>query len=126
MDNDEVYIKGFGEKYKISKNGYVKSCARKEEIILVPSISRRGYERVTLYSTENGKKEYPIHRLVALHFCEGYRSDLQVNHINEIKTDNRACNLEWVTGLQNARHGTGNMRRGLTNKISQLNRKGID
>ena len=42
-----------------------------------------------------------VHRLVAYAFCEGYEPGMQVNHINEVKTDNRASNLEWVTASYN-------------------------
>lgn len=44
------------------------------------------------------------HSLVARAFVKGYRSGLQVNHKNGIKTDNRSINLEWCTGAQNVQH----------------------
>lgn len=35
---------------------------------------------------------------------------MEVNHINENRTDNRAENLEWVTRKQNSNHGHHNER----------------
>ena len=50
------------------------------------------------------KKRYFIHRLVAIHFCEGYSEELVVNHIDGNKNNNKATNLEWVTRSENDKH----------------------
>ncbi len=42
-----------------------------------------------------------VHRLVALVFCEGFSPGLVVDHINGIRGDNRAVNLQWVTNSKN-------------------------
>lgn len=46
---------------------------------------------------------YRTHRLVACAFCGDGSPALEVDHINENKMDNRACNLEWVTKDENLR-----------------------
>lgn len=83
--------------YAVSNLGNVKSLgndkARKEKM-LSPRINKCGYLRVSL--CKNGEaKTYLIHRLVAEAFIPNPLGLPQVNHINEIKTDNRAENLEW-------------------------------
>jgi len=53
--------------------------------------------------TCNWKREtLKIHRLVALTFLSVH--NLQVNHKNWIKNDNRLCNLEYVTASDNIKH----------------------
>ena len=47
---------------------------------------------------------YSAHRLVAFAFVAGASADLQVNHKNCDRTDNRAENLEWVTCGENHKH----------------------
>lgn len=60
---------------------------------------RRGYNTIHI-----GKKNVPIHRLVATAFIPNPEHKQTVNHINGIKTDNRVENLEWCTVKENNQH----------------------
>lgn len=54
---------------------------------------------------KNGTRRYKnIHIAVAESFVENTYHKPFVNHINGIKNDNRAINLEWVTAKENTRH----------------------
>lgn len=64
--------------------------------ILSPCPDKDGYERVIL--AKRGKNKYTnVHRLVAAAFLENKHNYPVVNHLNEIKNDNRASNLEWCS-----------------------------
>ena len=55
---------------------------------------------------------YYLHRVVWESVTsEQIQSDMQINHRNEIKTDNTISNLELVSPKQNINYGTGNERR---------------
>lgn len=100
-------IQGFEGRYQISNMGRVRSLDRwtnnerpcfLKGRMLNPSMNKgKGYLRVSLSDGSRNYTHYEVHRLVALHFVPGYKPGLIVNHINEIKTDNRASNLEWCT-----------------------------
>ena len=59
-----------------------------------------------------------------------FGSDIAIHHINENKTDNRACNLEWCTRTGNNNHGTRNERaaksiaKALSKPVGQYTRDG--
>lgn len=93
-------IQGYEGYYQISSEGNVRNV--KTNQILIGDTNNIGYRRVTLYSPT--KKRFFIHRLVALHFCEGYKKNLVVNHKDGNKLNNNYQNLEWVTRSQNDLH----------------------
>lgn len=72
---------------------------------IATTLNARGYRKIALTFR---KTQYKLlhHRLVASLFIPDIRDtrDLQVNHINNISTDNRVSNLEWVTQKENLKH----------------------
>lgn len=97
-------IEGYEGYYQISSDGRVKSLISNK--ILIGDTNNLGYKRVTLYTPI--KKRFFIHRLVALHFCDGYAENLIVNHKDGNKQNNKAENLEWITHSQNDLHAFQN------------------
>lgn len=106
-------ISGFKNNYECSSFGRIR---RKERVgylhnkkRLIPSIiikqtvSSAGYYRCNLFYS-NIKKHYLVHRIVAKLFIDNPLNKSEVNHINGIKTDNRAENLQWVTHKENIAH----------------------
>lgn len=88
-------------KYVISNYGRLKNTINGKEIS--QRDDRYGYPKVSLY-TRGIKNTRNIHRLVAKEFVEGFDPNLQVNHINGNKHDNRSVNLEWVSAAENISH----------------------
>lgn len=83
-------IDGYKGLYQISNLGRVKSL--RQNRIMKPSSNEKGYLRVGL--TKN--KEYKtvkVHRLVAIAFISNPHNKSEINHINNIRNDNRAGNF---------------------------------
>ena len=107
MEEEFKVIKGY-EDYKVSNMGYIISYKNKNEPrILKPRLNRRGYGQVNLL--KNGKAYMVfVHRIVAEYFVPNPHNYLEVNHIDECKTNNRADNLEWCTRTYNVNYGSRN------------------
>lgn len=80
--------------YKISNMGNVVGVKRGR--IVSPAISKSGYLSIYLWDRGNKRKRAArVHRLVMEVFVG--KSDLSVDHINGIKTDNRLSNLQYLS-----------------------------
>lgn len=110
-------IEGYEGIYQVSNLGRVKRVTTGR--ILKSYKDRGGYLRVDL--CKSGKrKNHKIHRLVAQAFIPNPDNKLQVNHIDENKTNNSVDNLEWVTAKENCNHGTHNERSSRTRSIPMI------
>lgn len=84
--------------YEISSEGRVRNI--KTQRVLKLEVINTGYLRVQMQ-----ENRYFVHRLVAMAFCDGRSQEKNiVNHINCIRDDNRAENLEWVTHSYNIKY----------------------
>ncbi len=92
-------IQGF-ENYFVSDLGRVK---RNDKQILKEETTNQKYKRV-VFSKNGVVYKKSVHRLVALYFVPNPENKPFVNHINGIKSDNRAINLEWCTQSENQIH----------------------
>lgn len=84
--------------YKVSSRGRVTTiCGR----VRAPKPGPKGY--VTVGITNDGQTTLRlVHRLVAEAFLPNLEGKPMVNHINGLRADNRATNLEWATAQENA------------------------
>lgn len=89
--------------YQVSDFGNVKSFKGINERLLKKRLIKTGYFSVVL-SKDNKRKEISIHQLVAITFLNhkpNGTSYLVVDHINNIKTDNRLENLQLISNRKN-------------------------
>ena len=88
-------------------------CTRNvKEKIRKPRPTHNGYLRIGLTNREGNRKWFTVHRLVAFMFLEYPNIPLdqtpQINHKDEVKTNNRVDNLEWLTAKDNCNYGNRN------------------
>lgn len=96
-------IQGYEGFYEISDRGRVFSLKRKIFLKHHPGWNRE-YLQFVLRKRMEPQQSATVHRLVARHFLETFREELQVNHKNGNKKDNRLENLEMVTAEENMKH----------------------
>jgi hypothetical protein len=110
---------------KVRSNGFGRSRNRRPRT-MSPGLTGSGYRSV-IFSINGAKTWRMVHRLVASAFVPNADQKEQVNHINGVKTDNRAENLEWVTPAENTRHsirtGLARSQHGEGNRMAKLTAK---
>ena len=99
--------KGYEGLYAVSTDGQIWS--RRTQKLMHPALTN-GYWRLELYDINRKKVRVYVHRLIAETFIPNPENKPTVNHINEIKTDNRVENLEWATYHEQNVHGTRTAR----------------
>lgn len=87
--------------YCISNKGRILKKSNKR--ILTPSRKPNGYMQINLITGDGRRKKEYVHRLVAITFIPNKNKYPQVNHIDGIRDNNSASNLEWVTAHENVR-----------------------
>ena len=109
-------VVGYEGLYEVSSYGrvrsvdrYVKTCYGSYRLhkgkVLSPGIRPDGYLVVSLQY-----KMFRVHRLVAQAFIPNPDNLPQVNHKNEVKSDNCVDNLEWCDATYNNNYGTARIR----------------
>lgn len=112
-------IPGFGDKYEVSNLGGVRTTPfvarythwrtgaehfrQTKSKPVAQQKQNAGYMLVHLWH-EDKRKACTVHRLVAHAFCEGFFEGADVNHIDGVKTNNLAANLEWLSRSDNHYH----------------------
>ena len=132
-------IAGYEGYYQVSNLGEIRSLTR-----LVPTrregftankyngryirqkLSRHGYYDVSLMK-DCKRKTFRVHRLVAIAFVpnDDPINKTQINHIDEVKTNNKATNLEWCDAKYNCNYGTRNERMGKNVSVSLKRNKSM-
>ena len=119
-------IDGYEGWYQVSNMGRIKSIdrwikynsyVRKGSVRLqkgqIIKASPRGLYLICHLKKNNTSKLVKYHRIVCDTFHPNINKLPVINHINEIKTDNRADNLEWCTRKYNANWGTSRLRQSI-------------
>lgn len=135
MSEVEIWrnIPGYENIYQASNLGNIKSIPRRihiptrnfyrdqQEIILTYNPNSKRYPKVSLYKNREVEIR-TIHTIVGLLFVPNPKNLPFLNHINGIKTDPRACNLEWCSHLENMQHAfkTGLVPNGERNHKAKL------
>lgn len=124
-------VKGYEGLYQVSNLGNVKSLdkyvnGRNSKRLVKGRIlslfdDKDGYKLVNLYKNKK-IKQFRVHILVAQAFIPNPNNLPQVNHKNEIKSDNFATNLEWITLIDNCNYGTRNEK--IRKKVNQYDIQG--
>src|ERR1035437_657713 len=110
-----VWKEIYDGRYAVSSEGEIKRifCERRIDQhrvgkILKPTVSHKGYERVTICHSSGKKSNVSIHTVVAKEFLGERPFGKQINHKDANKRNNRPSNLEYVTPLENTTHSYAN------------------
>jgi hypothetical protein len=106
-----IAIEGFDGEFEVSDEGRIRSNRKTKSgiktNILKPAVNHKGYLIIRTHYKRK-RVTFRIHREVAKAFIPNPDNKPQVNHRNGNKLKNQSSNLEWSTGLENAKHAMDN------------------
>lgn len=104
-------VPGYDKYYEVSNMGRVRSLQsrtargkgvyKKTKILTPRTCGREGKYLSVVLCSDNDRKTYQVHRLVALVFIPNPKNLEQIDHINRDTKDNRVENLRWVSQSEN-------------------------
>ena len=103
-DEQWIAIDSTDQVYLVSNKGRVKSLSGYEAIILKPTITKNGYERLDII--QEGKRSTKlVHCLVAAAFLPvpDQIEGIQIHHKDFNKLNNRADNLQYLSSQQHTK-----------------------
>jgi len=98
-------------KYDCSNMGNIRTHnwkGSKQTKVMKPAYDGSGYLRTVLIRDDGKYHTIKVHRIVGQTWVSNPHNKPEINHINGIKDDNRAENLEWVTRQENNAHAQEN------------------
>lgn len=116
-------------KYEVFEDGRIWSYSRKR--FLKPAKDRGGYYYLHLSDNNGDIKNYQVHRVVYEAIKGQILEGMQVNHIDEDKSNNSISNLNLMTPKENTNWGTRTARatekltNGVTSKKVAAYRDGV-
>lgn len=127
VGKEEIWkdVVGFEGRYQVSNLGNVRSLnwenTHTVKLLSKNIMKKSGYVYVNFHVRPASTKHCLVHRLVAEAFIPNPNNLPQVNHINEIKLDNRVENLEWCTEKYNINYGEGHKKatKGIINTVGR-------
>ena len=95
-------IINYEDTYQISNYGNVRN--KNTGRILKNCVSKRDNYNYLSLCKDGKRKDFKIHRLVALHFIENNNNKEFIDHIDNNKQNNIITNLRWATSQENNRN----------------------
>lgn len=95
--------------YAITNDGRVwwywkTTWTNRDWIWLKPTTMKGWYKHIVLSKKWEKMKWFLVHRLVAIAFIPNQNNKPFVNHIDSVRDNNLADNLEWCTAKENTKH----------------------